>query len=70
MGHLSRQPDSNDIPFENSNPWGSPNVEDATVLLTNAGERCCVCRRVVIYRHLVKRDGKNYCPDHASEGDQ
>lgn len=71
MGHLSRQPNSNDPPVGTSNPWGSRNpelVDDMTVLLNGDGERCCVCQRVILNCYLKTKDGKNYCPNHAPTG--
>jgi hypothetical protein len=70
MGYFSRQPDSNEPPEKNSNPWGPADGDDVGALLTKRGERCSVCKRVVMQCHLQVCDGKNYCPDHYPEGEQ
>ena len=70
MGFLTRQPGSNEIPSSQANPWGSQDdcYDDVAVLLNGGGKRCCVCQRVVLNSHILQKDGRNYCPDHASAG--
>lgn len=66
MGYMGRMPGSNDVPRENNNPWGPQNdlLDDVAVLLNDLGKRCCTCKRVVMNKHLMVKEGKNYCPDH------
>jgi len=56
-----------DYPVVNENPYGTQSDvdDDTAVLLSGRGKRCCICKRVILNRHLRCRDGdeKPYCPD-------
>ena len=65
MGFGSRQPNSNDLPRYEGNPWGPQDgiSDDFSILVGGHGKRCNDCKRVVLNRYLKEKNGLNYCPD-------
>lgn len=65
MGHLSRFPNSNDIPRRASSKWGSkdPNCDDMAVLIKGGAKRCFPCGGVTLNKYITYKDDMPYCPE-------
>ena len=64
MGHLSRQPTSNDPPKprEGKSPWLDDNeyMDEAALLLSGLAKRCVKCKRAT---NVLNLDSNQCCPD-------
>lgn len=63
MGNLSRLPNDNRVIPPRCNPWGghSDVLDDTALLLNEIAKRCTKCQRVIVNKHLRKKDDKPYC---------